>query len=163
MHAFSKLLFTTKQITTILKLNSSSHLLSKVLSFCCHVTVFNGHFSSSCHVTCSLTAISSSCHLLPSAWWSLCTQCSCLWKCDVQCTCLWQCTILKILWPVLTVYVIMEMLSYLSRSVDILKFVSPSLLMALNLSLHSGKWWTASLKLCVPMPFESVHVWHNPT
>lgn len=100
--------------------------------------------SSSCHVTCSLTAISSSCHLLPSAWWSLCTQCSCLWKCAVQCSCLWICTIFNTLWPLHTVHVIMEMFSICPGLS--LTFVSPSLLMALNLSLHSDKWWTSISK-----------------
>lgn len=106
-------------------------------------------------MTCSLTAISSSCHLLPSAWWSLCSQCSCLSECAVQCTCLWG-NLLSPLWPRRRSY--SDMMEMCSNSLVCLPPRTPRpprpppcLLMALDLFLHSGKWRTASL--CVPIAF----------
>lgn len=131
-----------------------------MLSFCYHVTVFNGHFLFlSCDLffnghflflpsppvsmvkplyavfmymkVCCIVYLSIEMYIRHCG---LCTQFLWLWKCFLSCTGL----------------------------LILLNFVSLSLLMALNLSLHSGKWWTASLKLCVPIHFlETIHVWLN--
>lgn len=118
--------------------------------------------SSSCHVTCSLTAISSSCHLLPSAWWSLCTQCSCLWQCAVQCLCLWKCTIFDHTVASAHSWCDNGNVLYLSRTVALLRFISPSLLMALNLSLHSDKMMDSVSKVLCSYAFETIRLAQQP-
>lgn len=146
MHAFSKLFSCdqTNNNNSQTKFFVTFVVLSAFVFLSCDC--FLMAISSSCHVTCSLTAISSSCHLLPSAWWSLCTQCSCIWKCAVQCSCLWKCTIFN---TVASAHSSCDNGRLSIYPGLFLTFASPFLLTALNLSLHSDKWWTSVSKaLC---------------